>query len=139
MRRYILTSKKFQGQIFLSYNPRGTISIIDMMNAEIDPFSTAHFLRSVPLNESNLPTAFSSEVTIVADDFKVTFEDFWNGYNFKINKKRCIPLWDKMTISQQVKAFYGVREYDKYLARVKRIKCDPERYLRDEMYENEWK
>lgn len=139
MTRYILTSNKFSGQILLSFNHRGTISQIDMINAELDAHDTANFLRSVPLLESNLPTAFSSAVTIVQDNFKVTFEEFWHAYNHKINKKRCIPIWDKMSLSQQVKAFYGVREYDKFLARAKRIKCDPERYLRDEMFENEWK
>lgn len=139
MTRYILTSQKFSGQILLSFNPRGTISCIDLINADIDAHATAHFMRSVPLLESNLPTAFSSEVTIVADNFKVSFDEFWHAYNHKINKKRCIPLWDKMSVSQQVKAFYGVREYDKYLEKNKRMKCDPERYLRDEMYENEWR
>ena len=139
MTKYILTSKKFTGQIYLSFNSRGTISCIDMVNADLDQHNTAHFLRTVPLLESGLVTAFSSDVTVVQDDFKVSFEDFWNAYDKKMNRKRCVPLWDKMTLVNRVKAFYGVREYDKYLKKHDRIKCDPERYLKDEMFENEWK
>lgn len=139
MTKYILTSKKFTGQIILSFNDKGTLVFINMINADLDRSNTAHFLRSAPLIESDLMVAFSSDVTVVQEDFKVSFEDFWNAYNHKINRKRCVPLWDKMTLVNQVKAFYGVREYDKYLKKHTRIKCDPERYLRDEMFENEWK
>jgi len=139
MTRYIITSKKFTGQIIIAYNVKGTLVLIDMTAAELDNVLTPQFMRSVPLLESHIVLSFSSDTTVVQEDFKVTFDEFWNTYNHKINKKRCIPLWDKMTLNQRVKAFYGIREYDKFLKSKNRMKCDPENYLRNEMYENEYK
>jgi len=139
MKRYILTSKKFIGQIFLAFNNRGTVAAVDMTTAELDAHSTGHFLRSIPVLESNLAKSFSSEVTIVAEDFQVSFDDFWNSYDKKINKKRCIPLWNKLNLNQQVAAYYGIRKYDAFLKASNRIKCDPENYIRNEMWENEYK
>jgi len=121
------------------YNGKGTLSQLDMNSADMDAELTSVFMRIVPIVESGLATAFKKDTTIVQEDFKVSFDDFWNAYNHKINKKRCIPLWDRMTKNQQVKAFYSIRDYDKFLKNNKRMKCDPENYLRNEMWENEYK
>lgn len=66
---------------------------------------------------------------------------FWKAYDVKVNKKRCIPIWDKLTKTQQVKAWAGIKKYDSYLKSLKwsRPKADPDTYLRQEYWENEYK
>ena len=51
-----------------------------------------------------------------------------------------MQLWNKLGKTEQVKAYYGITTYDKYLSRETwRGKVDPENYLRNQMWENEWK
>lgn len=139
MERYIITSTKFNGKIIVGFNDKGVINHIDLSTADLDATLTAKFLRSIPLLDTGLSEAFSKETTVVAENYIVTFADFWEAYDKKINKARCIPLWNKLNHSQQVTAFYGVRKYDEFLRKTTRIKCDPENYLRNQMWENEWK
>jgi hypothetical protein len=70
---------------------------------------------------------------------KLHYDMFWKAYNKKINNKRCIQLWNKMSKTKQVKAYYGITQYDKFLSKEDwRTKADPETYLRNEMFYNEW-
>jgi hypothetical protein len=65
---------------------------------------------------------------------------FWQRYDKKINRKRCEPLWEKLSKPKQVAAWAGIDAYNKFLqANSWRKKADPETYLRNEMWENEWK
>jgi hypothetical protein len=65
---------------------------------------------------------------------------FWQLYDKKINRKRCEPLWDKLSKNKQVAAWAGINAYNKFLqANSWRKKADPESYLKNEMWENEWK
>ena len=89
---------------------------------------------------NDIEAAFKdTKAMIVEDEFEVTFDMFWIAYNKKINRKRCEPIWNKLSKPKQVKAYYGVKSYDKYLkVESWRQKADPENYLRNEMWENEY-
>jgi hypothetical protein len=140
MRRFLITSQKFTGTAELVYSDAEILCCIDLRNALMDIDTIIAFKRIAPVNIVSMPSSFSSETTVIEADFEVTFEMFWQKYNKKINKARCTPLWARMNKADQVKAFYGIDAYDKFLGRkLIREKLDPENFLRNKAWENEWR
>lgn len=143
MRKFLLTSKNFIGNAELHYNDNDMLCRIDVTDtnmtvAQIVPFKTAvpPTIQHLENNGHGLP----AHITIIEAEYEVTFDMFWMAYNKKINKKRCEPLWNKLGKAQQIKALQGVKSYDKFLEKNDwRSKADPENYLRNEMWNNEWK
>lgn len=141
MRRFIITSPKFTGSVELIYNSDGMLDGIDFSKLPSNPFNRNRFKEVIPIALANLETAFKETLcTIVEAAFEITFDMFWSRYNKKINKSRCLPLWDKLNKTEQVKAWQGIEGYEAFLkATPWRTKCDPETYIRNKMWENEWK
>ena len=144
MRRFLLTSTKFTGQIELVYNEQSLISIIRFDNCNLPAAHLQKFLViiSVAVTVEAMPVQLKQydHLTLIESDFEVTMDMFWNKYNKKINRKRCEQIWNKLTKSDQVKAYYGIDSYFKYLkAESWRTKLDPENYLRNRTWENEYK
>lgn len=140
MRRFLITSTKFTGTAELVYNTQSDLVIINTAQTNLRATLLMHFKHSVPAQVSGIETAFSSETTIVEAAFEISFDMFWTAYNQKINKKRCEGLWDKLSISKRVAAWQGVAAYDSFLKQTGwRKKADPETYLRNEYWDNEWK
>jgi hypothetical protein len=143
MRRFIITnSGRFNGTIELLYNDKGTLCLIDMRNADICEQTQKLFLHKIPSTELSLVKGegFGKDTEIVEVDIEITFEMFWNTYAKKINRKRCEQLWNKLSQEKQVKAIHGIHAYNKYLSKESwRNKLDPDTYLRNESWENEWK
>jgi hypothetical protein len=141
MRLFQITSPGFTGYAELVYDDKGVIQIIDFSNAEMNDMQMLQFKDRITIQVNNLASGFkNTRVTIVEKDYEVTFEQFWKKYNKKINKKRTQPLWDRLSKADQVKAYTGITPYDKYLAQEKwRPKADPEKYLRDRYWENEYR
>lgn len=142
MRRFIITSPKFKGQAELIYNDEGVLCLVDLMQAGMDAATVHHFKNAAPPTIDHLVggSAFTKSTTVVEVDFVITFEMFWQRYDKKINRKRCEPLWEKLSKPKQVAAWAGIDAYSKFLqVNNWRKKADPETYLRNEMWENEWK
>ncbi len=141
MKRFFVTSEKFMGTAELLYNEKGTLSKIDMTQANMDENAVVAFKRAVPHNLAILIRNewCSTGTTVVEADLEVTFDMFWNLYDDKINKKRCIPLWNKLNKVQQVSAYYGISRYKKYLHKTGVFQLNPENYLRNETWENQYK
>jgi len=142
MRRFIVTNDKFTGQAEITYNEKGTLMRIDLSAAEMDEMHVISFKRSVPATIAALAanTGFGPSTTVIEADFIITFDMFWHRYDKKIKRHRCLPIWDKLTKTDQVKAYHGIRDYDKYLKKEAwRSKADPETYLRNKYWENEYK
>ena len=140
MRRFIITSYGFNGQAETVYNESGVLVKIDLMDTDMKNQALLRFMDIVPVLVSEIEKAFSkTNCTIIEAGYEVTFDMFWLKYNKKINKLRAVPLWNKLTKTKQVKAYTGIAAYDKFLRSTTRQKLDPENYLRNEAWENEWK
>jgi len=138
MRQFNITFPGIPGHIIVVYN-NDSLDVIDFRNCTISSLSKVKFKEQIPVDLKALETAFKN-ATIVEAEVAVSFEMFWNVYNKKINKIRCTPLWNKLSKTEQVAAFMGVKKYDRYLQRENwRTKADPESYLRNRMWENEWR
>lgn len=142
MRKFILTSKNYSGNAELHYNDNDLLCRIDVTDSNMSPTQVHAFKAAAPLTIQHLENGVGipGHVTVVEADYEITFEMFWTSYNKKINKKRCEPIWKKMDKSSQIKALQGIKGYDKFLQKNDwRSKADPENYLRNAMWENEWK
>jgi hypothetical protein len=142
MRRFIITSPNYTGQAELIYNEKGLLVTFDFIKTSINnPTAILTFKTTVPVLVDDMNTAFANtKATIVEADFEISFDMFWDKYDKKINLKRCEPLWKKLGKTKQVKAYYGIEPYEAFLLQTGfRKKADPETYLRNEMWDNDWK
>jgi hypothetical protein len=142
MRRFIITSPKFAGQAELVYNEKETLIMIDCTRAGMDEVTIAAFKRAVPVTISTLAgpaSGFSSGTLIVEADFVVSFKRFYDEYPLKRNRYKVEQVWNKLNKPDQVKAFYSLHFYKKYLSKNNWLQpMIGDRYLRNKEYETEW-
>lgn len=140
MRRFLITSTAYAGDAEVLYDADGRLVRMDVSRTNMPVKWVKVFKEKVPAHVDELQTVFAkSNITVVEADYQVSFAEWWAKYDRKINKKRCEPLWEKMSKTDQVKAFVGVEAYNRHLKKESwRSKADPEKYLRDRYWENEW-
>lgn len=140
MKRFLITNPRFTGQVEVVYNEHQVLCKIDCTETNMDAKTVDQFKRTISPVQSGIAAGFSPNTSIVEAEYEVSFEMFWKKYDKKINKARCMPLWEKMEKSMKVAAFFGITEYSKFLKKETwRSKADPETYLRNRYWENEYK
>jgi hypothetical protein len=143
MKKYITTSPNYAGEVYIIYSDDNLLLALDFRNAQLTERQT-HYLRM------KTPTVFGEDftshfaeanLTFVPEDYKITFEDFWERYNEKRNKIRCERLWKALSKTAQIEAYAGVLIYDRFLKNVGwgRTKAEPDTYLRYKYWQNEYK
>lgn len=138
MKRFLITSPRFTGTVELIYNEDGKIIHVSLADAEMDSATAEHLLRCISAAAARVADKMGN-AKVIESEVEITFDMFWKAYGKKINKSRCILLWGKMNKAAQVAAYVGIRKYNKYLFEVKwRNKADPETYLRNAYWENEY-
>lgn len=143
MRLFKITSPNWKGEVELVYNEAGKLVRMSFEGCEIERHEAVveKFKMVVPVRVDTLEASFASTSAVVVEaGFSVSFDMFWDKYNLKLNRIRCEKLWDKMSKTDQVKAFYGVDAYDKFLKVEKWLsKANPDTYLRDKRWTDEYK
>ena len=141
MRRFIITSPGFTGQAELIYKENGTLSNVDLGQAEMSVDVIDAFKKKVPIEVSEIETAFANtRATILEAGIEVSFAMFYNSYGQRHSKKRAEGLWNKLSKVDQAAAYFGVRPYLRYLNRdTWRSQADPDTYLRNRYWESEWR
>jgi hypothetical protein len=66
---------------------------------------------------------------------KYAFEDFWQAYNKKVDKKQTLTVWNKLSAEDRILAVEGMDNHK--LGRQPKYWKDPVRYLRDRRWEDE--
>jgi len=67
-------------------------------------------------------------------EFWPTFEDFWDKYDKKVGKPKCIDLWGKV---KQPDRELIMQHLDTYQMKDKQYRLDPERYLKRRTWNDE--
>lgn len=139
MRAFLVTSPKFNGMAEIWYNTKGILVRIDTIQTDMDTEAVTLFKRAVSPSIDGLRTSLPS-CDIVEKGADISFLEFWNKYNYKVEKKRTEALWKLLSTVQRVKAFYSVDAYERFLKRKdgKIEKKYPDTYLRSEAFETEW-
>lgn len=140
MRKFLITSEKFRGTAELVYNKRDCLQVIDVTNTDLSGDLLKHFKASVPVHITGLESAFSAGTSIVETSFEISFDMFWNAYDQKINRKRCEQLWTRLSMMERIEAWQGIDKYNLFLKRKEwRNRADPEKYLKEQYWNNDWK
>lgn len=140
MKRYLIASNRYIGNAELWYNDSGKLLRIDVSKTDMLIDVIDQFKRIAPVSDRHLTTDLEGFASgIVLGEIVISFDQFWTKYNRKINKARCIPMWDKMDSSERLKAFSGIDKYIAFLSKEKGRKIlDPENYLKNKTWENEY-
>ena len=138
MRKFILTSPKFEGAVTFGYNADNrliyyenttsmTIKQLDWLLANLPQASTWI---------GNIKTDSGTRVVEIPED--LSFERFWNLYDKKVNRLRAEPLFEKLNEAEKFKAIMRVKTYKEYCHLTHRGVSDPEKYIRSKYFETDW-
>ncbi len=140
MKEYSITSERYKGEVIAKYNDKGWLLNLDVTQAELTESQHAWFLNNCPKTEQCFDEWRKQErvlhITLIPER-EITFEAFWQRYDDKINssKKRTKAKWDKMSKSEQVKAYNYINRYFSNIPYGTRKKY-AETYLNAEVWNN---
>lgn len=138
MRKFLVSSAKYKGEVELLYNAEELLSQIVLDSATLSQPQRQYILRTVPMQVAGLQ-AWKDSLTIVEADFEVSFMSFWTAYALKRNKLDAQKLWDKLSKTNQVQAWKRITVYNAYLKRhTWQQKMYPDTWLRGRHWEDEW-
>ncbi|HNW71165.1 MAG TPA: hypothetical protein PKI01_12225 [Bacteroidales bacterium] len=139
MKHYQLTSVAFAGAVDLFFDDAGMLQKFDMTGATLSQPQQEWILREMQPNLSDLKVqlADSGTAKITEVTTEVTFDMFWNKYDDKINssRKRAQQKWNKMTKTDQIRAYGFIGKYLANLPTGTRRKY-AETYLNAELWDN---
>ncbi len=146
MEKLIITHKNFQGEIIAIYGEENELLTIDFTKASLSLDQRRYFTSRMPAQRSkNFLEHFANSkgettLCVVGERHEISFEMFWDKYAQKYNKIRCEKVWARMSKTDRVKAYYGIDAYFKFLKLqpFDRKKQDPENYLKNQTWTNEW-
>ncbi|MCC2598033.1 MULTISPECIES: hypothetical protein [Sphingobacterium] len=140
MKRFVLTSDSFKGQVVLGYNEDGLLSLVEN-DAIMTEKQFSWFWDFLPIHESQL-SEYKRKVKGYLEELPedISFDAFWNRYGKKINKIRCEPIFKKLKDAEKLLAIRNIKPYEEYLERTGyRGKCDPENYFKKGYWNVDWK
>lgn len=144
MKRYIITSPRFNGQINVLYGIDNKLQLIDFMKCDLTEEQTQYFKDHLPVQFEGEPSKLlehfgNSKLDVMEEGYRVTFDQFWNRYALKRNRERSEKLWNKMTDADKVNAFAKFPMYERHLVlNAWKTKADPDTYLRQRYWESDW-
>ena len=118
MKRVLITSSKFTGEIELVYNDDDVLVKYDATRAELTDRQIVLFMKYLPREELALQALKErfAGMNITEVQTEVTFDQFWKAW-FKdrpkdnSSKKRSEVRWNRMTVRDQVKAYSYITTY----------------------------
>jgi len=139
MKHYQLTSAAFAGAVDLFFDDAGMLQKFDMTGATLSQQQQEWILREMQpyLNDLKIQLAGSDTAKITEVTTEVTFEMFWDRYDDKINssRKRTLQKWNRMTRTDQLRAYNNINRYLNNLPSGTRKKF-AETYLNSELWNN---
>lgn len=155
MKKYIITSPAYTGEINVMFGMDGKLLFIDFLKCSLTEEQIQFFKEKCPVSltlaspqgEGNAePTALlasyfgKSKLNIIEQGYFVTFDQWWSRYNVKRNRQRSEALWGRLSEADKAAAFFKLGMYERYLALESwRTKAEPDTYLKKRYWDNEWK
>jgi hypothetical protein len=144
MQQYVITNnERYSGDAVVVYNAQGQLIKIDTSATNMDAATLQAFKAIVPVRVQELEagTGFTAATKIIAQDYEVSFEDFWKKYPLKRNRYKAEECWRRMSKGEQIEAYINIDEYTKW-AKKQFEGYQPmlaDRYLRSKEYKTNWK
>jgi hypothetical protein len=139
MSLYSLTSTAFDGEVLFEFNEAGILQKFDTSAAQLSEQQQIWILKKMPKHLAHVKMILGDSETATLTELKqdVTFEMFWNRYNEKVrsSKKKAERIWNRLTKTNQVKAFRGIQTYERNIPGGV-LKKYAETYLGAELWNN---
>lgn len=138
MIKYVMTSPKFEGKILFGFRD-GFLAYFENQST-LPELGIRWLFTNFPFmidNMEDLRGKISGKLELMPTD--LSFDAFWEAYAKKVNRKRCEPLWKKLSDAERMTCLQSIPAYNSYLKRMgNRAKLDPENYLKREAFQNPW-
>lgn len=143
MKKILLTSSSFPGEVQLLYNDEKKLILIDFREATLndEQIKALKALTPFEFDKQNFRASFRSDTLIVTEeDFVITFDMFFDKYAERINKDRCLKVWNRMNNADRTLAYTKLYLYERHLKILTwKSKANPETYLKSKFWLNDWK
>lgn len=140
MKKYAVTSTNFTGEVYYTFGVNGLLVCVEFIGI-VEAAVHAKLCGTLPINELTLLhwKKTNSKMVIAEVGLDLSFTNFWNRYNYKVGKKEAETAWNKLTEAKKIKALGSIAMYDKHVNDKGIAKIYPERYLKKERFEDEYK
>jgi hypothetical protein len=138
MRKYVLTSPDFTGELIFGYNTSG-ICVYFENNAELQDAHLSYLCKHFPFADTELPGLVKKgRVTEITD---LSFDRFWSDYGCKVGSKdKAEKLWVSLQESDRIAIFEHLPKYRFYLKTHQGLmQAYPSTFLNQRRWENEYK
>jgi hypothetical protein len=117
MKKFILTSDAWSGEITLEYDDLHLLINMNLKEAELSEEQHLWFLRNMPRELAELQKLLdkSKSAKLTEAPQEVTFEMFWDAYDEKVrsSKKKALKVWSRMTDANRLKAYLFIPKYNR--------------------------
>jgi hypothetical protein len=137
---YIWTSETFTGTVTFTFNEASQLVQYDITDAKLTPHQLNWFTERLPRTYPELvevlKKAKKSKLQLLPPE-AITFDAFWNKYDEKLrsSKKRSLKIWNKLSYTEQCKAYLFITTYNRSIASGIAKKY-AETYLNAELWNN---
>lgn len=115
MRKFVITSSKFEGSITLVYNEHGRVIKMDIETLLTD-HQHAFFMSVFPAKITQLDSLKARQsVKIIEVLQEVSFDEFYDAFGNKVGRIKAENVWKRMSRAEQLKAFKNIPKYKNYL------------------------
>ena len=116
MKKYSLTSEHFEGEVIFEFTDDGTLAHYDARHATLTTNQLTWISNSMPKHLAHIQNMMEESKSAKLTEIKeeITFDKFWNRYNYKdrSSKKRALQRWNRMSLTQQKKAYDYIGRYE---------------------------
>lgn len=133
---YIMTSPTFDGEVVFNFQYNVLVGY-DTTAANLSVEQITYLGKYLPKNLDEIAVFLSKSPTIEFKCMELTFDMFWNRYDEKelSSKKKAHAKWDKMSKTEQQKAYRFIGTYFSRIPYGVRKKY-AETYLNSELWNN---
>ena len=141
MKKFQLSSNKTNGIITIVYDDRDMLCCIDWMEAQLSKAQITFLLKNISVSFSDLEAfILGHNMNCIEVGVDISFDQFWDKYGYKVDKKRAKAIWDKMSVQKRLAAYHGIAKYERHLKMAEwRNKMEAKSYLKNERWEDEWR
>lgn len=134
--KYQITSSKFNGNLLFGLT--GDVFTLIENNSDLSKEQMNWMLGvlSKGSNLKQLAQRVSGQLSVVPTD--LSFESFWNAYNWKRNRYRAEPLWNKMTEAERIECLLNIPQYHHWQRQNNVAMLNPDNYLKRAEYKTNW-
>lgn len=136
MKRYELISERSNIIVELHYEKQLLQAVI-FKGGNARPEYFVFVVKNMD-TEGKMHTAarhYGYSVELIEDSARVSFEDFWERYGYKVDKKRALDKWKKLKPEEQRRAVEYISKYKNELRRTGVAQMYPKTYLQNKIWE----